>query len=191
MKWPRANMLLTMAVALAVIAAFAFGLGAVWIAVPWAAGVAALATRQPPPMRRAALAGALLLAAAAIVSFGRGLVIVGPLTPSLVVLALAVGITAVARVGRRPLLLLAAATLAGSAGAAAAIASVVRLGWRRHGADPTDLAFLHPEIVTNPSDPAWTAHIGNLALMALGLILALAALVATALAWRAANPRVA
>jgi hypothetical protein len=80
-------------------------------------------------------------------------------------------------------------TLVGTAlallGGALAFVGLVRLGWRRHGAPAADASFLHLDWLTEPSRPAWRAHVENLALLLGGLLLAAVGLALLALAARA------
>lgn len=61
-------------------------------------------------------------------------------------------------------------------GAPLTLVGLIRLGWRRHGADPADLGFLHPSWVFQPSLPYWSAHLGNLGSLLAGVICLVAAL---------------
>ena len=56
-------------------------------------------------------------------------------------------------------------------GALVTYAGLVRLGWRRHGASPTDLSFLHLDWIFQPKLPYWSAHMQNLATVLVGILL--------------------
>lgn len=47
---------------------------------------------------------------------------------------------------------------------------LIRLGWRRHGASPLDVSFLHLDWTYQPQLPYWFAHMANLALASVGLV---------------------
>lgn len=51
---------------------------------------------------------------------------------------------------------------------------LVRLGWRRHGASPADVGFLHLDWIFQPQLPYWSAHMANLAVACAALIAILA-----------------
>jgi len=55
-------------------------------------------------------------------------------------------------------------------GGALLVLGLVRLGWRRHGAWPSDLSFLHLGWIVQPQLPGWSTHMSNLAIMGAGLI---------------------
>lgn len=50
------------------------------------------------------------------------------------------------------------------------VLGLVRLGWRRHGASPADLTFLHLDWIVQPQLPGWPAHMANVAMACAGLI---------------------
>lgn len=50
------------------------------------------------------------------------------------------------------------------------VLGLVRLGWRRHGASPADLTFLHLDWIVQPQLPGWSSHMVNLAMTCAGLI---------------------
>lgn len=54
---------------------------------------------------------------------------------------------------------------------------LVRLRWRRHGASPADVSFLHLDWIFQPQLPYWSAHMSNLAMACAGLIALVAGVV--------------
>jgi hypothetical protein len=55
-------------------------------------------------------------------------------------------------------------------GAPLALSGLIRLGWRRHGADPMNPGFLHPSWVVQPTLPFWSSHLLNLGSLLAGVI---------------------
>jgi hypothetical protein len=53
---------------------------------------------------------------------------------------------------------------------------LTRMGWRRHGASPFDLGFLHLDTLLDPTMPGRLPHLENLATAGLGLLLVLGGL---------------
>jgi len=51
------------------------------------------------------------------------------------------------------------------------VASLLRLGWMRHGVSVWDLSFLHLDWVLQPTAPHWRAHVENVGALAVGLAL--------------------
>jgi hypothetical protein len=51
------------------------------------------------------------------------------------------------------------------------------LGWRRHGTSPLDFSFLHLDWMFQPELPYWSAHLFNLMIVLIGMILGGAGLV--------------
>lgn len=67
------------------------------------------------------------------------------------------------------------------------LAGLTMLGWGRHGTPPTDLTFLHLDVIFEPTSSLWAAHMQNLAVACAGLgcmMLAVVLLVRTAIASR-------
>lgn len=54
-------------------------------------------------------------------------------------------------------------------GSAVLLYALAVLGWRRHGASPIDMRFLHLDWVLRPELPHWQAHMANLAIACVGL----------------------
>jgi hypothetical protein len=54
-------------------------------------------------------------------------------------------------------------------GGAVLLYALTVLGWRRHGASPIDMTFLHLDWVLRPELPYWQAHMANLAIACIGL----------------------
>jgi hypothetical protein len=53
-------------------------------------------------------------------------------------------------------------------GGAVLLYALTVLGWRRHGASPIDMTFLHLDWMLRPELPYWQAHMANLAIEAAG-----------------------
>ena len=65
--------------------------------------------------------------------------------------------------------------LLGFVGGAIVLNALIVLGWLRHGASPYDLSFLHIDWVLHPELPYWQAHMVNLTVACVGLVMIVAA----------------
>ena len=71
-------------------------------------------------------------------------------------------------------------------GVPVAFYGLTRLGWRSHRSPATDLHFLHLDWVANTAAPYWRAHVENLLVLSVGLLMITVGLAAVAArTWRA------
>jgi hypothetical protein len=70
-------------------------------------------------------------------------------------------------------------------GSAVLLYALTVLGWRRHGASPIDMTFLHLDWVLRPELPYWQAHMANLAIACVGLgMVAVGVVIGLSALWR-------